>query len=247
MNVYLPRRSEEGGRPPAVVFVTGYSDPGFQAMLGCRQNEMASYDSWARLTAASGLAAITYETREPVGDASAVFEFIRGSGIALGVDESRIGVWSCSGNVPTGLSLVMRDSEPFPSCAVLLYGFLLDSGGSTAVADAARQFRFANPTAGRSVDDLPAGLPLLLVRAGRDENPGLNASIDRFVARALARNLPVTVVNHATAPHAFDVMEDSDGTREIIRRTLAFMRFHLLGPAEDPSRRVPSVVERGES
>lgn len=247
MNVYLPPDSEAGARPPAVVFVTGYSDPGFQAMLGCRQHEMGSYDSWARLTAASGLAAITYENREPAGDASAVFDFIRGSGVALGVDESRIGVWSCSGNVPTALSVLMRDSEPSPRCAVLCYGFMLDSDGSTGVADAARQIRFANPTAGKSVDDLPDGLPLFVVRAGRDENPGLNASIDRFAAKALARNLPVTLVNHATGPHAFDLMEDSESTREIIRQTLAFMRFHLLGPVEDPSRRVPSVVERGES
>jgi len=39
-----------------------------------------------------------------------------------------------------------------------------------------------------------------------------------------ARN---TFVNHETAPHAFDLVTDSETTREIIRQILAFMRAHL--------------------
>jgi hypothetical protein len=37
----------------------------------------------------------------------------------------------------------------------------------------------------------------------------------------------VTVVNHAGAPHAFDLVHDSDATREIIRQLLRFLQFHL--------------------
>jgi hypothetical protein len=37
----------------------------------------------------------------------------------------------------------------------------------------------------------------------------------------------MTVVNHSTAPHAFDLLDDSETSREIIGRILAFMRFHL--------------------
>jgi hypothetical protein len=57
--------------------------------------------------------------------------------------------------------------------------------------------------------------------------PRLNESIDGFMAAALARNLPVTFVNHAAAPHAFDLLDDSETSREMIRRILAFLRFHL--------------------
>jgi hypothetical protein len=57
--------------------------------------------------------------------------------------------------------------------------------------------------------------------------PHLNEALDRFVDDALARNLPITVVNHAAAPHAFDLFHDSDLSREIIRQWLAFLRFHL--------------------
>jgi hypothetical protein len=58
--------------------------------------------------------------------------------------------------------------------------------------------------------------------------PGLNEALDRFVAKALPCNLPITFVNHPMAPHAFDLFDDSDTSREIIRRILAFLQFHLL-------------------
>ena len=58
--------------------------------------------------------------------------------------------------------------------------------------------------------------------------PRLNETLDRFLVKALIRNLPVTFVNHAAAPHAFDLFDDSETSREIIRRILAFFQFHLL-------------------
>jgi hypothetical protein len=60
--------------------------------------------------------------------------------------------------------------------------------------------------------------------------PGLNEKLDRFVSEALAHNLPVTLVNHPSGPHSFDLLDDGETSREIVRRILAFMRFHLLGP-----------------
>ncbi len=80
----------------------------------------------------------------------------------------------------------------------------------------------------KSVDDLPPALPLFIARAGRDEISHLNESLDRFVAKALARNLPITFVNHAEGPHAFGVADDSESSRDIIRLILAFLRRHLL-------------------
>jgi len=110
-------------------------------------------------------------------------------------------------------------------CAALCYGLMLDLHGSTAVADASTQYRFVNPGAGRTVVDIPADAALLVVRAGRDEFSGLNETIDRFVTDALAANLPLTVVNHPQAPHAFDLMDDSELSREIIRQAVGFLRF----------------------
>jgi hypothetical protein len=143
------------------------------------------------------------------------------------VDGSRIGLYAASGNVPVALSLLMRPAAAPVRCAALCYGFMLDLDGSTAVAEAAKTWRFANPCEGRSVADLEAGVPLLVIRAGADAFEGLNQSVDAFVRHALDRNLPLTLVNHARAPHAFDLEDSSEATRTVIRQILAFLQFHL--------------------
>ena len=228
MDIYYPPDWKSGARMPAVVFVSGYSDLGFQKMLGCKLKEMGSYISWGQLTAASGLVAITYTTREPAADIHALLECVRQNAGSLGIDETRIGVWACSGNVPNALSILMEEGREYLKCAVLCYGIMLDLDGSTDVAESARKWGFVNPSAGKSVDDLPKDMPLFIVRAGQDEMPHLNETIDRFLVKALIYNLPITFANHPEAPHAFDVMHDSETSREIIRQILAFMRFHLL-------------------
>lgn len=226
-DLYRPRGSEAQQPLPAVVFASGYPDPGFEAVFGCRFKEMGAYVCWARLVAVSGLAAITATNREPVADLAALLRHLRREGEALGVDASRIGVWACSGNAPAALSLLMGKHAAQIRCAAFSYGYMLDLHGSTQVADAAASFGFANPCAGRSLADLPTDLPLLLVRAGRDEMPGLNESIDAFVRGACARNLPLTLINHPTAPHAFDLTDPSALTGEVIERILGFLRFWL--------------------
>jgi hypothetical protein len=223
LDIYSP--PDSGGTAlPAVVFITGYPDPGFEQFAGCKLKEMGQYVSWARLLAASGVVAITYENTDPVADACRVIEFIRESAADLGIDAGRVGIWSCSGNVPNALSLL---SDANPTCAVLYYGYMLDLYGTNDVADAATNFGFSNPCAGRSPTDLPKDVPLFIVRAGRDETPGLNRTIDHFVTGALACNLPVTLINHAEAPHAFDVADDSNDTCNVIEATLAFLLTYL--------------------
>lgn len=226
MDVYVPLETLTGARLPAVIFVSGYSDVGMQAMLGCKLKEMGAYVSWGQLTAASRLVAITYTTTEPIGDFDALLQYVRQNAADLGVDENRIGIWACSGNVPRALAVLMQAND-FLKCAALLYGLMLDLDGSTNVAQAAKIFGFANPCAGKSVEDLPQNLPLFIARAGQD-NPQLNETIDRFLAKAVSGNLPVTFFNHHVGPHFFDAMHDSEATREIIRQILSFLRFHLL-------------------
>jgi acetyl esterase/lipase len=228
MDLYYPPDSKSGARAPAVVFVTGFNDAGAQRMLGCKLKEMGSYISWGQLTAASGMVAITYTNREPATDVHAVLEYVRQQAASSGIDENRIGVWACSGNVPTALSVLMQDAQVYLKCAVLCYPYMLDLDGSTGVADAARQFGFVNPSAGKSVDDLPRDIPLFIARAGQDQMPGLNEALDRCLVKALTCNLAVTLVNHSAAPHGFDLFHDSEISREIVRQILAFLRFHLL-------------------
>ena len=226
MDLYYPPGSKAGARTPAVLFVTGFSDLGAERMLGSRFKDMGSFVSWAQLVALSGLVGITYANREP-GDVHDVFRYLHQNAASLGIDENRIGVWACSGHGPNALSVLMDHGRDGLGCAVLAYPYTLDLDGSLSVAEAAKQFRFVTPAAGKSVNSLPPDLPLFVARAGLDQMPGLNDALDRFVGAALAANLPVTLVNHATGPHAFDVFDDTKTSRDMVKCMLVFLQLHL--------------------
>ena len=223
---YYPPGSGSGAPLPAVVFVVGFPDPGARRVIGCTANEMGSYISWAQLVAASGLVAVTYVNQEPA-DVHAVFDYVRLNAAALGVDAGRIGVWSCSGSGPMGLSVLMQDGPQAPRCGVLLYPYTLDLDEPGGTAAAAKQWGFTDACAGKTLDDFPRDRPLFIARAGQDQMPALTETLDRFAGVALARNLPITIVNHAGGPHAFDLFDDSDTTRNVVEQILAFLCFQL--------------------
>lgn len=213
---YAPGRTlDVHGSGPVVLFVSGYPDPAFAARMGCAVLDMGAYASWAELVGVSGIAAVRYRNHDPA-DVQLVVRYLREHAGELGLDRERIGVWAASGNVPTALDVLARERL---RCAVLCYGYMY---GFEAVAP---PIGFACP--GGTPTDLAADLPLHLVRCGTDDLPGLNASIDAFVGAALARNMPLTVANLPHAPHAFDLMDDCDASRETIRQLLAWLRFQL--------------------
>ena len=206
---------------PAVVIVNGLPDPGVAAMLGKPIKDWESYVGWARMIAASGIAAIAYLNHTPA-DVTSVIRHLRANAGTLGIDRARIGVFACSGHVPNALAVIARER---PACAALLYGYMLDLDGSTTVANASKQFYFAAPPV--ALDELPREMPMLVVRAGRDVTPGLDGTIVQFVAAARARGLALMLVEHASGPHSFDLVDDSPRTREVIEEVLGFLRRSL--------------------
>jgi len=224
LDLYCPPAGGTG--LPIVLFVMGFPDAGTRRMIGCSAKDMASYVGWARLVATFGMVGVTYIAEEPAAAMHDVLRQLRDQAGVLGIDSTRIGVWACSGHVPMALSLLMS-GEPGLGCAALLYGYTLDLDQATHVADAAARFRFVNAAVGRSVEELPRDLPLLIVRAGSDEMPGLNQALDAFIAQALRANLPLSLINHPRGPHAFDIVEDSDASARVVMRTLAFLQMHL--------------------
>jgi acetyl esterase/lipase len=230
MDIYYPSTAVSGSPLPAVVMITGYPDAGMRRIFGRHAKEVGSNVSWAEAMAACGLIVVTYVNVKPYDDAVNVIQHVSEHGAELGIDRSRLGVWSCSGNVPNALGILMDGIDRHIACAALLYGYMLDLNGSTIVQDASK-FGFVTPATGRSIADMPPRVPLLVARAGMDEMPGLNRTIDAFVAQALANNLAITLVNHRDGPHAFDAAYDSDETRRIIRQVLMFLTGHLLLPA----------------
>jgi acetyl esterase/lipase len=203
LDLYYPPDFPEGSRRPAVVFINGIGDP----VLPSKLKEWGPYRSWGKAVAASGWIAVTFEnggrfpdSRPNIGD---VFALLRERGPALGIDRTRIAAWVCSGNVVTGLPFLMEDAEGLAG-AVVYYG----SGAPT-------KYR--------------TDLPVFFVRAGRD-TPQLNSQIDEVLARAAAAGAPWTVVRAPGSHHAFDVLDETDESRRIVRQTLDFYRS-LFDPA----------------
>ena len=222
LDVYYPSASPSQ-HAPTVLLPMAYPDP------TARVRVYGPLTSWAQLIAASGMAAVIYGSEAPSEDVHAVLRYLRGDA-ALGLDVNRFGLFAASGNVTVGLSALMRDRRL--RCAALLYGYTMDMDGSTAVGDMGVQAGFVNACAGRSTDDLPDDVPMLFVRAGRDHFPGLNEALDRVVARALARNLPLSLINHATGGHGFDLEENTAISRGIVQQVLAFLQLHLNASSE---------------
>jgi acetyl esterase/lipase len=233
MDVYYPPDETDDGRWPAVIIVAGYPGTMEPRPTTLTSKEIGWTVSMCQLIALSGMVAIAYTNRDPVADLQALFEHIHECAGLLRIDPARIGVIAVSGNVPTALTTIMQDASRTPACAVFGYGCLLDLDGATDVADAARQFGFANPGVGRTFADLRRDVPLFITRAGRDQFPAMNASIDSFIRQGLIENLPITFVNHAEGPHAFDLFDNSRTSRDILRQTLRFLRQHLTAERSD--------------
>lgn len=220
LDVYTSPNS--AGPMPAVVFVAGYADSAATAMAGIRLKDWGSYVSWGELAAASGFVGITYSTAAPPEDAKAALRFIRDHAAELNVDPDRIGIWAISGNGPAALSLLASEDTKL-RFAVMLNTYMLDSDDNSTVSDMAATIGFSAPNDGITISDLDPETPMFLVRSGRDEVPGLNATFDRFVVGAIAANRSITVVNLPEAPHGFDTLHETDESRDVLKQVLAFM------------------------
>lgn len=232
MDIYRPSAASVEVSLPVVIFVFGFSDTIMLDKRGRKLKDSGQYTSWARLIAASGYVAITYETHKPERDIFKLLQYIQQNAEDLQMDANKIALWACSGNVPTALSVLMQGPSESIQCAVMYYGAMLDWPGSSLVAEASAQAGFINACEQYSFDELQQNVPILLVRAGQDF-PALNQTIDRFLIEAISRNLPVHFVNYPLGKHGFDISDASPQAQNIIKETVAFMTEHLCSRNED--------------
>ena len=226
-DIYLPPEDPKGGRPGVVVLQAGGAE---------NTKDWAAYTSLGRLVAASGLGAVAFNHRlryperryaEGAEDLRAILELLRREGSSLGLDGSRVAVATFSGGGPM-LAPLLRQRPPTVRALAGFYAFLdtehVDLAEAKITSDTAKAF---SPLAAIEASAASAVPPLFIARAGKDTIPGVNKSIDTFVAKALERNLTFTVVNHPAGSHGFEHKDDDARTREILAMALAFFRAHL--------------------
>jgi acetyl esterase/lipase len=191
------------------------------------------FTSYGQLLAASGFVAITFNHRfygwdslqDSQSDVNDLIAYVRSNAASLGVDKERICLWAFSGGGPF-LSQVMRDTPPYVRCIVSYYALLdlqsLRNAIPLSIKDEVltefSPLHYMGVNAGKIA-------PMLIARAGLD-SPGLNGGVDRFVQEALSKNASLDLCNHPTGHHGFDILDDNDRSREIIRRTIEFIRTH---------------------
>ena len=205
MDLYLPAGRDQGSRLPAVLLVHGEAPP--EVLRGVRG--WGQYSGWGRLLAGQGLAGVAVEHRAVaeagfegvVAELGAALAAVRDRAGELGIDPGRLAFAGFSAGVPLTVAALAGPAAGV-RCAALCYGPPGD------------------------VEPWPGLPPLLVVRAGQDL-PYRNASIDAFVAAADAAGLPVELVEHPDGQHAFDLLDDTDASRDAIRRVLEFLARQL--------------------
>lgn len=228
MDVYSPLNPGRSARRPAVIFIHGGRVP---PNLRTTPKEWGAYVSFGQLVAASGFVGVTFNHRfytwnslpDSQSDLNDLIAHVRNNADSLGVDKDRIILWAVSaGGVFLGHPL--RDAHPYVRCIVGYYPQLdLQNARKSAPAsvtdETLREYSAIHHLGNKSVP------PIFIARAGLDDAE-LNDGVDRFVQLALSKNLTIEVVNHATGHHGFDIEDDNDRSREILRRTIEFIKTH---------------------
>jgi acetyl esterase/lipase len=192
------------------------------------------FTSWGRLVAASGLVGVTFthsleypgkSLEKGAHDVRAVVDYVRANADKYNVDRDRIRLIAYSAGGPM-LSLAMNGEMPFVRCLIGFYDFMDVQQSDYRKTETPEILKTFSPITYLQKD--PSKIPPLFIgRAGRDEVPTMDDSIDRFVHEALAKNAAVTLANHPQGVHSFDNQNDDERSREIIRNAIAFMKLHL--------------------
>lgn len=210
-DLYVP----DGKAPrPLILLIHG----GAPAVSGLRKAPLMR--SWAlQIAGRSGaaVAAIGWDGDKRLTDQiDAAYAQLKARAGEYGIDAARPCILTFSAGVAAVVPHALRSATIKPRCIVGLYGDWQPS-----------------------MQALPGvnvrGLPILVVRAGRDEIVP-DTSAPAFVAAAQAAGADVEVLRHPQGLHVFEVRNPGADTSRILEATLDFLRVQT--PAGDrPERR----------
>jgi acetyl esterase/lipase len=230
MDVYSPPDLAKGEKRPAVLFIHG------GAGEETTPKDWGFYVSWGKLIAASGMVGVTFTHRLSAqktslglaaDDVTTAINYVRANAESLNVDRERICLVAYSAGGPM-LSMAMHDRPAYIRCMVGFYAFMdiQQAGNLFEAHESSEALRNFSPIR-YLASDADRIAPLFIARAGRDQIPTMDDSIDRFIREAVAKNAALTFANHPKGVHSFDSQNDDNRSREIIRSAIAFMKTNL--------------------
>jgi acetyl esterase/lipase len=225
-DLYLPPGATSPS--PIVIFIHG----GMPEGMGIIPKDGGVFVSWAQLMAASQMAGVTFNHRmrwnngfapgsieKAADDLADLIRYLRDNASGLRVDAERICLVAFSSGGPM-LAAPMLEQYAGVRCMGALYAYL----GDTTLPDAKDAARYS--AIGALVARRGAVPPIFVASAGKDM-PLINDSNDAFVSRARELGTKVQVVAHPEGAHAFDILNDDETSRAIIRQTVEFIGAHL--------------------
>jgi acetyl esterase/lipase len=223
-DLYLP--PDATAPAPIVIFIHGAIPEG----IGIEAKDGGAFVSWGQLIAASGMAGVTFNHRmrwangfasgsvaEAAEDLDGLIRFLRGQAPALGIDPGRICLLAFSAGGPM-LAAPIREQASHLRCLAGFYAYLGEPLPGSADAG-----RYCALDALSGSGRVP---PIFIAKAGKDLAP-MNDAIDRFVTRAHEVGASVELAAHPEGLHGFDVLNDDDISRAIIRGCVEFIAHHL--------------------
>lgn len=243
MDIYLPPEPATVDKRPAVIFIHGGAKPEWTP------KDWGIYTSWGRLIAASGFVGITFTHRleypnrslaTAAHDVLDAIKYVRSNADKYNVDKDRICLIAFSAGGPM-LSLAMRGDTPYIKCIAGFYAFMDIRQSSYNKAEAPDALKAFSPITYLEKD--PGKLPpMFIARAGLDEIPTMDDSIDRFVSAAISKNIALTFANHPNGVHGFDNQNNDDRSREIVQDAIAFVRSHLYVTKDSQTKMIKEMT-----
>lgn len=227
LDVYIPPGLKRNERRPVIIFVAG--DAPWEILKDIK--DWGVFVSYGQLAAASGFVGITFnhrsterfsKIRDVASDVDDLVSYVRSNADSLQVDKDKICLWAYSAGGPF-LRSTLRDKPAFVRCIVGYYSMMGIPQGATAPDEIVKEFTISNYLSQNPQQKVP---PMMIVRAGKDV-AFINDSLDEFVQKAIKQNVEIEFINYVEGVHAFDVENNNERTREIIKRTMEFVKKHL--------------------
>ena len=226
-DLYLPPDATAGS--PTVIFIHGGMPEGIPII----PKDGGVFVSWAQLMAASRMAGVTFNHRmrwnngfvpgsveKATDDLADLIRYLRDHASELRLDADRICLVAFSAGGPL-LAAPMLEQYSGVRCLVALYPYL----GDTTPPDAKD---VARCSAIRALNIRRGDVPPMFIASAGEDLPLINDSIDAFVERARELGTSIQFTTHPKGVHAFDILNDDDTSRAIIRQSLEFIAAHLL-------------------
>lgn len=231
LDVYQPPNMPRGAKRPAIIFIHGGALP---PNLLTQPKEWGAYVSFAQLAAASGFVGVVLNHRFHSWDTKGLsiaeddvveaIDYVHRNAEPLGIDNQRITLWTLSaGSVVVGAAL--NDPGSMVRCVVYYYPIMdlepLRKERPTINEEAVKDFSPVRQLKERA----NLSTPIFIARAGKEEQ-GINEALDSFIKEALTKKATLDFSNHPTGQHGFDVLDNDERSREIIKQTLEFIKAH---------------------